>query len=917
MCDKMKRVFPRILLIFIVLSFSIVIAGCSEDNGEPPPSGKPLASALIRAESGGIVTVEPPHLLADTSIAIPAGALEQDTRISIDETDLPNLSQVIGPTIRVEPEGTVFTIPATVTIAYDETALPEGMTESMLSIAKIETDGTLVPLPNREIDTIANTVSGKTSSLSIFVLIENNPPVADAGSEQTVFVGDTVQLDGNGSSDVDGDTLTFTWSFITIPEGSTAALSDPAAVKPSFVADRPGTYVVQLILNDGSMDSEPDVITIEAQGPATSLELQNRIFLFPDGAVFGEELLDIRVELTFGDFRGNAGGPFMLRALDVVDTEGQLAKVEGTVNASCTFLIETSSFNPEIFPQMQPGHIISMDFCGIDEEGRLRVVNANTGTSASSHPASRKSQYNFVIILTDDQRWDTLWAMPLVQKKLIAQGVTFVNAFVSTPICCPTRASLLAGGFYAHHAGVLTNNLPNGSAQKFQDTETLATLLQQRGYRTAFVGKYMNGYPEMAPYIPPGWTYFVETSAPRPSWFNFNAVFGSSDQQATEGEIQRISQYITDFHKDQALEFLDQNGDAPFFLLFSPNAVHTPTTPAPEDEKLFLDYQYRERAYGEKELSDKPVWVQRIRNACKGLQKERDEEIRDQLRSLQAIDRAVEAIVEKIEDKGLLDKTVFIFTSDNGYMWCEHGVFAKGVHYEESIRVPFVFVMPGIEARIDEHFVVSPLDIGPTIFELVGLSKRTDGVSLVPLVRYSDIPWREAFLIEHFGATDFGSYGQWGVWSGLRIKNTHEEWKYVEYPTGEIELYDLLEDPFEEESKHDDPAYQDIIRDFAERLDRVRGLAVTVFEAPKGIVGQHYTFQLTAWGGQKPYRWDVVEGTLPAGLFLNSSTGLISGIPGQPEVQIVQIRVMDSSVAIYTGQPQSFIQEFTITINSL
>jgi arylsulfatase A-like enzyme len=390
---------------------------------------------------------------------------------------------------------------------------------------------------------------------------------------------------------------------------------------------------------------------------------------------------------------------------------------------------------------------------------------------------------------------------------------------------------------------------------------------------------------------------------------------GSSGTESSEGEIIPVTQYVTDFQRDQALAFLDQYGEELFFLYFSTNAVHSPSIPAPGDERLFLDYQYRERAYGEKDVSDKPEWVQKIRNVCKSLQEERDEEVRDQLRSLQAIDRAVGAIVEKIEDKGLLDKTVFIFTSDNGFMWCEHGVFSKASHYEESTRVPFLIVIPGIEPRVDEHLVIASLDIGPTIFELGEISKPTDGLSLVPLAKYHYIPWREEILLENFGTDEFGSYGQWGVWSGLRIKRTHEEWKYVEYPTGEKELYDLIADPYEEESQHNHPSYQLIVQDLSERLRKLRGLAVTVFKVPAGIVDQAYTFQLTAWGGNEPYSWDIFKGRLPEGLSLDSSSGLISGVPVKQEERRVQIRVTDSSIAKQTGKPQSYIQEFSFVIS--
>jgi Sulfatase/Glucodextranase, domain B/Bacterial Ig-like domain (group 2) len=122
---------------------------------------------------------------------------------------------------------------------------------------------------------------------------------------------------------------------------------------------------------------------------------------------------------------------------------------------------------------------------------------------------SNLSLLNFIVILTDDQRWDTLWAMPIVQEKLMARGVTFTNAFVTTPLCCPFRTSFLSGGFYAHNTGVLTNALPNGGVSRFHDEETIATILQGAGYKTALMGKYMNGYLKIAPYIPPGWTKFI------------------------------------------------------------------------------------------------------------------------------------------------------------------------------------------------------------------------------------------------------------------------------------------------------------------------------------------------------------------------------------------------------------------------
>src|SRR5205807_2157981 len=159
------------------------------------------------------------------------------------------------------PDGTAFRVLVTVTLVYNDAALPVGTREERLSIAKVDTNGTLVLLTNVRVDTAANRVRGETTSLSVYVLVlpsntaPNTAPVANAGPDQTVFVGTTVHLDGSMSSDVDGDALLFTWSLTRSQSGNSATLSDPTGVNPTFVADKPGIYVVQLIVNDGIGDS--------------------------------------------------------------------------------------------------------------------------------------------------------------------------------------------------------------------------------------------------------------------------------------------------------------------------------------------------------------------------------------------------------------------------------------------------------------------------------------------------------------------------------------------------------------------------------------------------------------------------------------------------------------------------------------
>jgi arylsulfatase A-like enzyme len=508
---------------------------------------------------------------------------------------------------------------------------------------------------------------------------------------------------------------------------------------------------------------------------------------------------------------------------------------------------------------------------------------------------------NVVIIKTDDQRWDTLWAMPIVQEELVRHGVTFANAFVSTPLCCPERASFLAGGFYAHNTGVLTNEIPNGGVTKFLDRDTLPVRLQRARYRTALIGKYLNNYPLIQPYIPPGWTKFLFAFGGA-DWMNYRAIIGSSGPEApSSGRAVQVSQYVTDYLRDEALEFLRQTGSSPFFLYLTPSAPHTPAIPAPEDEDLFANYVYRGRGYKAGDLRRTPYRQNSVETYDPAAH---DELYRQQLRSLQAVDRAVGAIVQELKALGKFDTTLLVFMSDNGYLWGEHGLSAKIHPYEESIRVPLVMVMPGIHPRVDNHFVVANLDVPTTIFAVAGISRSdTDGHNLVPLLRNPRRHWREEFFLETYGIMQ-------RTWAGLRTSR----YKYIEWASGHKALFDLFADTYELDNKIDDPTYQSIQQELAERLQPLKGLAITHPTRFQGKVHTSFVQSLSAWGGTKPYLWSVVEGSLPPEITLDGVAGRLTGTPTQAGTFQVQIQVTDASVSPYTMQPQTHIQPFTFVI---
>jgi arylsulfatase A-like enzyme len=278
---------------------------------------------------------------------------------------------------------------------------------------------------------------------------------------------------------------------------------------------------------------------------------------------------------------------------------------------------------------------------------------------------------------------------------------------------------------------------------------------------------------------------------------------------------------------------------------------------------------------------------------------------RRQLQSLQAVDRAVGAIVQELKALGKFDETLLVFMSDNGYLWGEHGLSAKIHPYEESIRVPLVMVMPGIHPRVDDHFVVANLDVPTTIFAVAGIPRTdTDGHNLVPLLRNPRRRWREEFFIESYGV---GAQ----TWTGLRTGR----YKYFEWASGHKALFDLFADTYELDNKIDDPAYQSIRQDLAERLQPLKGLAITDPTQFQGKVHTNFVQSLAAWGGTEPYLWSVVEGSPPPGITLDGAAGRLTGTPTQAGTFQVQIQVTDASVSPYTMQPQAHIQPFTFVIN--
>jgi arylsulfatase A-like enzyme len=411
----------------------------------------------------------------------------------------------------------------------------------------------------------------------------------------------------------------------------------------------------------------------------------------------------------------------------------------------------------------------------------LLVLSVLALQACASLPRINDTRPNFLIILTDDQRYDTMQYMPKTQSMIFDQGATFPHAYITTPLCCPSRASVLTGK-YAHNHDVWAN-------EDHLHYKTFFDYLHENGYKTGLVGKYLNTWDgEMRPEFDYWVSYkFGETRYDNPL-LNVNGEW-----------IRHQGQYVTYALGDYAMEFLDKsaNKSKPFVLLLSVNAPHNPFTPAPEDRDMEIELPERLPSFNEEDVSDKPAWVGLKDPALDEARiQELDEMRRGQILTLMALDRTLEKVLTKLEETGEMDNTVIIFLSDNGLHWGEHRFSSqKNTLYEESVHVPFAVRYPPLIAEpYVENKVVANIDIAPTLLHLAGvpIPDDMDGLSLVNLLTNQG-DWREGVLIE--GWPPRGEYKAIHTERYLYGETVLDPFAPSSEP--QLELYDLETDPYE------------------------------------------------------------------------------------------------------------------------
>ncbi len=421
------------------------------------------------------------------------------------------------------------------------------------------------------------------------------------------------------------------------------------------------------------------------------------------------------------------------------------------------------------------------------------VRQPNGALTLTKIPNSRPR--NIIFVLTDDHRFDALGFLntqTFIQTpnldRLAKNGAYLPNAFVTTALCSPSRASILTG-LYAHKHRVVDNNNPVS-----KDLVFYSQYLQKVGYQTAMIGKWHMGGEFDDPQR--GFNYWVSFKGqgsylPEKNGFNVNGK-----KVAQKG-------YITDELTDYAMDFLqNRKKDKPFMLYLSHKGVHADFIPAQRDKDRFKDHTFKppvSMAIGSQK--DAPMWLQNQRNSWHGVeypyhsQLDIGEYYKRYSETLLGVDNSVGRVLEYLEKEGLLESTLVVYMGDNGFMFGEHGLIDKRTAYETSMRVPMLAHCPDlIKPGTVVKEVVANIDIAPTFLEVAGLKSPgyMDGKSFLPFLKGQTQPWRTGLLYEYYWERNFP---QTPTMHALRT----DRYKYIHYHGiwDTDELYDLQEDPHE------------------------------------------------------------------------------------------------------------------------
>lgn len=456
--------------------------------------------------------------------------------------------------------------------------------------------------------------------------------------------------------------------------------------------------------------------------------------------------------------------------------------------------------------------------------------------AASAAPSFLRQQRrprNVVLVLTDDHRYDAMgflkgqdWLETPHMDRLAREGAYFKNAFVTTALCSPSRASILTGR-YAHEHGIVDNNTPIPPGTRFFPQE-----LQQAGYETAFFGKWHMGHEGDAPQ--PGFSHWVSfrgqgTYLPSPNGLNVN------------GKKTPQKGYITDELTDYALDWLGgRSKDKPWFVYLSHKATHAEFLPADRHKGKYKDKKFvppKTMDPSDEAHQGRPMWVRNQRNSWHGVdypyhsRLALDEYYKRYAETLCAVDDSLGRLMDALKSRGELDSTLIIYMGDNGFAFGEHGLIDKRTAYEESMRVPMLMRCPELFSGGRTVTRVSAnIDIRPTVLDVAGVpaGQGFAGASLLPIAQGRDVPWRNELLYEYYWERNFP---QTPTVHALR----EERYKYIHvHGVWDVdELYDLQEDPLETKNLIASPDHRPVVQRMNKRLFEIlretKGMAIPLY----------------------------------------------------------------------------------------
>src|SRR5215469_9823206 len=431
----------------------------------------------------------------------------------------------------------------------------------------------------------------------------------------------------------------------------------------------------------------------------------------------------------------------------------------------------------------------------------VAVSSSARESSAATTPDAGKP--NIIFILADDLAWNLVQYMPNVQA-MQHDGITFSNYFVTDSLCCPSRSSIFTGKL-PHDTQVFTNMPPLGGYEAFNahgnEAQTFAVALQGDGYRTAMLGKYLNGYQPDRDNTRQGWNEWDVAGNGYPE---FHYALNQNGRVVQYGNDPK--DYLTDVASNIADAFVRHTSPGPFFIEIATFAPHAPYIPAPRDADKFPGLEApRGPAFGARPGPAAPQWLKDIPPLSPAEIANIDKAFRMRAQAVQAVDQMIGRLRATIAALGIQNNTYVIFSSDNGYHMGEYSLRpGKMTAYETDIRVPLIIVGPVVASGVSVDAIVENIDLAPTFTAWGGGPGGTnpDGHSLIPLLGGKLVAdWRRVALVEHrhpgYNASDPDAPPRHSANPPSYEAVRTAEGTYVEYQTGEATYYNLMQDPNE------------------------------------------------------------------------------------------------------------------------